>query len=242
LPDGTLLLSVGDGGNPPRQIDGALSREQAQNLDSHLGKIIRITDAGGVPTDNPFLDRPDAQPELFSIGHRNVQGLAYDPIRGRILATEHGSQGGDELNVIAAGSNYGWPRVAHAIEYGQEYRLITPYQTLAGMADPLAVWTPSIAPSGLVVYTGDVYPAWRGDIFAGGLRVNRNDNPGALFRIDLDEAGAIIGQQRINFGDSRVRDVRQGPDGYLYVLTASTQNYRDAGHRNGALWRLEPEG
>ena len=241
-PDGSLLIAVGDGGNPPRELGGALIREQAQRLDSHLGKILRITDAGAIPADNPFLNAPGAAPELFTIGHRNIQGLAFDPIRGRLYATEHGSQGGDELNLIAAGQNYGWPRATHGVEYGPERRLITPNQTLDGMVDPLAVWTPAIAPSGLAVYAGDVYPAWHGDLFVGALRINGNPNPGALLRLDLDDAGAIQGQERIDLGQVRVRDVRQGPDGYLYVLTTATAGFRDPGQVNGVLWRLEPEG
>lgn len=241
-PDGTLLIAVGDGGNPPRELGGALIREQAQRLDSHLGKILRLTETGAVPADNPFLEEAGARPELFSIGHRNIQGLAYDPIRGRLYATEHGSQGGDELNLIAAGRNYGWPRATHGVEYGPERRLITPNQTLDGMVDPLAVWTPAIAPSGLAVYTGDVYPGWRGDLFVGALRINGNPNPGALLRLDLNDAGAIQSQERIDLGQVRVRDVRQGPDGYLYVLTTATQGFRDPGQVNGVLWRLEPAG
>jgi len=239
-PDGSLLVAVGDGGNPPRALGGALIREQAQRLDSHLGKILRITDAGAVPADNPFLSQEGARPELFSIGHRNIQGLAYDPMLGRIYATEHGSQGGDELNLIAAGQNYGWPRATHGVEYGPERRLITPNQTAPGLVDPLAVWTPAIAPSGLAVYSGDIYPAWRGDLFVGALRIDGAPRTGALLRLDLDEGGALIGQERIDLGTVRVRDVRQGPDGHLYLLTTATQGFRDPGSRTGVLWRLEP--
>jgi glucose/arabinose dehydrogenase len=240
LPDGTLLITIGDGGNPPTMLEGAFIREQAQNPDSHLGKIIRINDDGSIPLNNPFLDRPDAKREIFTMGHRNSQGMVRDPISGRIYATEHGSQGGDELNLIQPGANYGWPRVAHAVEYGPERRPISPFQTLPGMVDPLIAWNPGIAPSGLEIYRGDRYPAWRGDLFAGGMRLAGRPNPGALLRIDLDDNGVVIGQERIELGDVRIRYVRTGPDGLLYLLTTATENYRDRGQRNGALVRIEP--
>lgn len=242
LPDGTLLVTIGDGGNPPTMLEGAFIREQAQNLDSHLGKIIRIRDDGSIPTDNPFLDRPDAKRELYSVGHRNPQGLAIDPVSGRVYETEHGSQGGDELNLITAGCNYGWPRATHGVEYGPERHPITPHQSLPGMVDPLVAWAPAIAPSGLTVYRGTRYPGWDGDVFAGGLRLVGRPNAGALIRIDLDETGRVLGQQRIDFGPVRVRDVRTGPDGQLYVLTTAIDNFRDRGQRNGRLLRIIPPG
>jgi glucose/arabinose dehydrogenase len=240
LPDGTLVFSIGDGGNPPTMLEGGFIREQAQNPDSHLGKIIRLHDDGRIPTDNPFLDRPDAKRELYSMGHRNPQGLALDSKSGRLYSTEHGSQGGDELNLIKPGANYGWPRVAHAVEYGSERTPITPHRTLAGFADPLVVWDPGIAPGGIALYRGTVYPGWDGDLLASGLRVAGRPNPGALIRVDLSEDGAVLGQERINLGDVRVRDVEVGPDGKLYVLTTATENYRDSGQRNGVLLRLDP--
>jgi glucose/arabinose dehydrogenase len=239
LPDGTLIFTIGDGGNPPTMLEGQFIREQAQKLDSHLGKIIRIHDDGRIPTDNPFLDRPDAKRELYSYGHRNAQGLVRDPVSGRIYSTEHGSQGGDELNLIKPGANYGYPRAAHALEYGRELKPITPHQSLPGMEDPLIAWTPGIAPSGLEIYRGNRYPQWNGDLFAGGLRVDGRPNPGALFRIDLDEFGVVLGQERIDMGNVRVRFVQTGPDGLLYVLTTATENYRDRGQRNGRLVRIE---
>jgi aldose sugar dehydrogenase len=242
LPDKTLLFTIGDGGNPPTMLEGALIREQAQNLDSHLGKIIRIHDDGRIPTDNPFLDRPDAKRELYSIGHRNPQGLVRDPVSGRIYSTEHGSQGGDELNLIEAAANYGWPRAAHAVEYGPELTPITPHQSLPGMKDPLVAWVPAIAPSGLELYRGKIYPQWHGDLFAGGLRVAGRPNPGALFRIDLDDNGQVLGQERIDVGAARVRDVRTGPDGKLYLILTDTENYRDRGQRNGRIVRLDRAG
>jgi aldose sugar dehydrogenase len=239
MPDKTLLVTIGDGGNPPTSLEGGFIRNQAQNLDSHLGKVIRIKDDGSIPTDNPFLDRPDAQRQIYSYGHRNSQGIARDPVSGRIYATEHGSQGGDELNVIQAGANYGWPLVTYAVEYGPARTPITPNQALAGMVDPIAVWSPAIAPSGLAFYRGERYPAWSGDLLAGGLRTSTGN--GALIRLDLDNDGKVIGQDRIDLGAVRVRDVRVGPDGYVYVITTATRNFRDRGQRNGQIWRLKPK-
>lgn len=238
LPDKTLLITIGDGGNPPNSLDGSFIRNQAQNLDSHLGKVIRIKDDGTIPTDNPFLDRPDAQRQIYSYGHRNSQGIARDPISGRIYATEHGSQGGDELNEIKAGANYGWPLTTYAVEYGPARTPIVANQSLPGMVDPLAVWTPSIAPSGLALYRGNKYPSWDGDLLVGGLRLASGN--GAVIHVDLDASGKAINQERIDLGAVRVRDIRVGPDGYVYVITTATRNFRDKGQRNGQVWRLEP--
>jgi glucose/arabinose dehydrogenase len=222
LPDNTLLISIGDGGNPPLQLNGAPIRNQAQNLTSHLGKIVRLNDDGSVPSDNPFVDNPDVNPALWSYGHRNIQGLTYDPVSNRLWSTEHGARGGDELNLVEAGANYGWPIVTHSREYsGGE---ITNERSRPGMVDPLIVWTPAIAPSGLLVYQGDAFPTWQGDLFAGGL-VSQD-----VRHIDLDETGAILSETPIAIGQ-RVRDVRQGPDGLIYVLTDEP---------NGQLIRLEP--
>jgi glucose/arabinose dehydrogenase len=223
LPDGTLLISIGDGGNPPVSLGGALIRQQAQNKASHLGKILRLTDDGTIPKDNPFADARDAAGEVWSLGHRNIQGLAWDPIRTKIWASEHGALGGDELNLLKGGENHGWP----AVTYSREYVLglkISDAVSAPGMVDPVVVWTPAIAPSGLVVYTADKYPDWRGDLFAGGL-VSQD-----VRRIDLDEKGRVLGEESLRMG-ARVRDVRQGPDGLLYVLTDED---------SGRLIRLEP--
>lgn len=238
LPDQTLLISIGDGGNPPNSLDGSFIRNQAQNLGSHLGKIIRIKDDGSIPKDNPFVNTPGARPEIYSYGHRNAQGLVRDPVSGRIYATEHGSQGGDELNLIQSGQNYGWPKVTYGVEYGAARTPITPNQSGPGLIDPLAVWSPAIAPSGLAVVRSKKYRGWDGDVLAGGLRLDQGR--GALIRVDLDTAGKVIGQERIDLGDVRVRDVRQGPDGYIYVLTTAMRNFRDKGQRNGQLIRLMP--
>ncbi len=222
LPDNTMLVAIGDGGNPPVQLEGDLIREQAQNLNSHLGKIVRLNDDGSVPQDNPFVNRENADPAIWSYGHRNIQGLTLDPDTGRIWSTEHGSLGGDELNLLKVGENYGWPVVTHSREYsGGE---ISSERSRPGMIDPRAVWTPAKAPSGLAVYTGDRFPGWRGNLFAGGL-VSQD-----VRRIQLDESGNVVNQEPIEIGE-RVRDVRQSPDGFLYILTDQS---------NGKLIRIEP--
>lgn len=222
LADGTMLVSIGDGGNPPLEFDGQLIRVQAQNLGNHLGKILRLHDDGRIPDDNPFVAVEDAEPSIWSYGHRNIQGLAVNRETGQIWSTEHGSRGGDELNLIKAGQNYGWPVVTHSREYsGGE---ISSERSRPGMVDPRVVWTPAIAPSGLTVYNGTRFPDWQGDLFAGGLVAQE------VLRLDLDSSGNVVGQHAINF-TQRVRDVRQGPDDLLYVLTDD---------RNGKLIRLEP--
>ncbi len=224
LPDGTLVASIGDGGNPPIEYNGEFIRQQAQNRNSHLGKAIRLNDDGSIPSNNPFATSTDAKPAVWSYGHRNIQGITLDPTKNRIWATEHGSRGGDELNLIEEGENYGWPVVTHSREYSGG--LISPEKSRPGLIDPKVIWTPSIAPSGLAFYNGDRFPQWRGNLFAGGL-VSQD-----IRRIELDEAGNVIGQHSIPIGQ-RVRDVRQGPDGLLYILTDRP---------NGQLIRLEPVG
>ena len=222
LPDGTLLASIGDGGNPPIRLGDELIRQQAQNPGSHLGKVIRLNDDGSVPADNPFVGEANASPEVWSYGHRNIQGLTLDAGSGRVWASEHGSRGGDEVNLIEGGENYGWPVATYSREYSGG--LISPEQSLPGMVDPALVWTPSIAPSGLAFYRGDRYPQWQGQLFAGGL-VSAD-----VRRLELDGSGNIVNEQSIPIGQ-RVRDVKQGPDGLLYILTDEP---------NGQLIRLEP--
>ena len=204
LPDGTLLMPTGD---------GFTYREEAQKLDTLLGKIIRIHRDGSIPDDNPFVGRADARPEIWSYGHRNPQAILFDPVSGNVYAHEHGARGGDELNLIEAGKNYGWP----AITYGRDYNFagITPYTEYPGMEQPLVDWTPSIAPAGMAIYWGDLFPDWWGDLFVAAL-VER-----AVRRLDLED-GRVIGQE-ILFGelDERTRDVRVGPEGALYLLTES---------------------
>ncbi len=224
LPDGTLLVSIGDGGNPPTSLDGRFIRENAQDLSSHLGKIVRLRDDGTVPPDNPFGGRSGVAPGLWSMGHRNIQGLAVDRARGAVWATEHGSLGGDELNRVSAGANAGWPVVSRTRDYrtGQPVSAET---TRQGMLDPVLLWEVSVAPSGLAVYDGAAFPQWRGDLFSGSL-VSLD-----VRRLDLDESGAILGETALRVGQ-RVRDVRQGPDGFLYVLTDE---------RAGRLLRFVPD-
>jgi glucose/arabinose dehydrogenase len=224
LTDGTLLVSIGDGGNPPITLNGELIRQQAQNLGSHLGKIVRINDDGSIPADNPFVATENAEPEVWSYGHRNIQGLTFDPVTNRIWASEHGSRGGDEVNLVQGGENYGWPVATHSREYSGG--LISPEKSLPGMIDPKVIWTPSIAPSGLTVYNGDRFPQWQGQLFAGGL-VSQD-----IRRIEVDNSGNVVNEESISIGQ-RVRDVRQGPDGLLYILTDQD---------NGQLIRLEPAG
>ncbi len=222
LPDETLLVSIGDGGNPPLTLEGGLIRQQAQALDSHLGKVIRLEDDGSIPPNNPFSTDPAAQPEIWSYGHRNIQGLTWDAESRRVWATEHGARGGDELNLLQLGDNFGWPVVTHSREYFGPR--ISAEESRPGMVDPRVVWTPSIAPSGLELYRGNQFPEWQGDLFAGGL-VSRD-----IRHLELDDDGNVIQQRSIRI-DQRVRDVREGPDGFLYVLTD---------HPEGQLLRLEP--
>ena len=222
LPDGTLLMSIGDGGNPPTRIGDRLAREQAQNLASHQGSILRLDENGQPAPNNPLAKREGALPELWSIGHRNVQGLVSDTT-GRIWATEHGPRGGDELNVVEAGKNYGWPIVS----LGRDYRTneTIGLDTKSGMVDPIVAWTPSPGASGLAFYSGDKYPGWKGNIFSGGL-ASRD-----VRRVVLDERGQVVKQERLEIG-RRVRDVRQGPDGFLYLLTDE---------QDGELLRVVPK-
>ncbi len=211
LPDGTFLLSIGDGGNPPVRLDGEYIREQAQNRASHLGKVLRLNADGTPPDDNPFAGDPNADPYLWSMGHRNIQGMDWDAEREILWANEHGARGGDELNAIRGGENHGWPTVTFSVEYAGG-RAISPHRTLEGYVDPLVVWTPATAPSGLLVYTGEAFPDWRGDLLSGGL-VDQ-----AIRLVELDSAGTVTGERRLPMG-ARVRDVRLDPDGQIIVLT-----------------------
>ena len=246
LPDGTLLFSVGDGGNPPTEYNGELIREQAQNLSAHLGKIIRINDDGTIPNDNPFVGRPDVNPEIYSFGHRNVQGITYDQSSGRVLASEHGSKGGDELNSIEPGANYGWPLATFSTEYDAFSTAIAPTETAPEFIDPIAAWTPTVAPSAVVAYTGERYDA-AGDVFMAAMLLRSNTTiaayafspAGSILRLITDEVGGVTGQERISLGDVRVRSIGQGPDGYLYALTDTTDRQSRPGMNAGALVRIE---
>ncbi len=214
LPDGTLLVTTGDGFD---------YREHAQMLDNHLGKIIRVNDDGSVPADNPFVGREGALPQIWSYGHRNVQGILRDDATGRVYAHEHGAQGGDEINIVEPGKNYGWPVITHGIDYSGAR--VSPFVEYEGMEQPFLHWTPSIAPAGFTLYRGDRFPQWQGDLFAGALAGQH------VRRVHLVD-GAVASQEEL-FGElgQRIREVRTGPDGYLYLLTDK---------ENGSLLRVEP--
>ena len=223
LPDNTMLVAIGDGGNPPIQLNGENIRNQAQNLSSHLGSVVRLNDDGSIPQDNPFVGDAGANDAVWSYGHRNIQGMTIDPTTNRVWSHEHGSRGGDELNLMQAGENYGWPEVSYSDEYTGGR--VAEVSSRPDVPEPKLIWTPSIAPSGLAFYSSGRYSDWQGDLFVGGL-VSRD-----VRRIDLDGEGNILGEESISVGQ-RVRDVRQSPDGMLYVLTDE---------QNGALINIEPE-
>jgi aldose sugar dehydrogenase len=199
--DGTLYVTTGD-----RYSE----RDSAQDLSTTLGKVVRINADGTIPADNPFVQRRGALPEIWSYGHRNVQGAALHPQTGQLWTVEHGARGGDELNRPQAGKNYGWPVITYGVDYSG--LKIGEGTAKAGMEQPLYYWDPVIAPSGATFYTGDRYPGWRGSLFIGSLR------PGALVRLTLD-GDRVAGEARYLRDVGRVRDVVQGPDGLLYILT-----------------------
>lgn len=210
---GLMYVSTGERYNKPR----------AQNLADLGGKVVRLRDDGSVPPDNPFVGRPDARPEIFTWGHRNPQGLAVHPVTGAVWEVEHGPRGGDELNLLKPGANYGWPKATWGIDY--DGSVISPYKTLPGMEDPVRHWVPSISPCGLCFYTGDAFAAWKGSLFTGALSAN------ALFRLTLDGQRVVDEERLIENRLPYIRDVRQGPDGFLYLVTHSD---------DGGLFRLEP--
>jgi glucose/arabinose dehydrogenase len=201
--DGNIFLTNGE---------HFIDRNKAQTLDNDLGKIVRITPDGAAPKDNPFVNRSGARPEVWSYGHRNPQGLTINPADGKLWEQEHGAMGGDEINVIAPGKNYGWPLVSHGVNYDGS-PVGTGKQQAPGIEDPVWHWTPSIAPSGLTFYTGDLFPAWKGNLFNGALKFQ------LLSRLEVKD-GKIVKEERLLQGlHERIRDVRQGPDGALYLLT-----------------------
>ncbi|TGG95329.1 PQQ-dependent sugar dehydrogenase [Natronospirillum operosum] len=202
LPDDTLLLTLGDGFS---------YRNEAQNRQNHIGKIVRLNPDGSVPADNPFVDDPDTRDEIFTLGHRNPQGILYDADTDRIIAHEHGPRGGDELNIIRAGENYGWPLITTGVDYTGAR--ITPFTELPGLTTPILTWTPALAPSGITRYDGFLFPDWRGDYFIGGLAGQ------SVRRVRLHNGDAT--EEEVLFADrgDRFRDVRTGPDGALYLLT-----------------------
>jgi aldose sugar dehydrogenase len=206
LADDTLVIGLGDGFD---------FREAAQHLDSHTGTIVRIHRDGSIPDDNPFVGRDDAQPEIYSYGHRNVQGIVFDSRSGLLWAHEHGPRGGDELNLVFPGRNYGWPVATFGVDYTGAR--VSPYTSRPGMEDPLIDWTPSIAPSGMTLYRGEQFPDWDGNLFVTAL-VARD-----VRRIRLD-GRQVTGEERLfsEIGE-RLRDIKTGPDGALYVLTDKPQ-------------------
>jgi glucose/arabinose dehydrogenase len=215
-PDGHLFIGLGD----------RFSRkDDAQDVGNHLGKVVRIARDGSVPPDNPMIGRPGARPEIWSLGHRNIQGLAVHPVTGALWQTEHGPQGGDELNLIPPGANHGWPLLTHGRNYGSGTR-IGEEGPRAGFVQPLRWWGPvSIAPSGMAFVTSERYPAWRGHLLIGALRGQH------LVRLELDGPVVRAEHRLLDRLNARIRDVRQGPDGWIYVLTDGVE---------GQILRLQP--
>jgi glucose/arabinose dehydrogenase len=228
-----LFITLGDRQAPAR---GDLEAHPAQNLSNHHGSIIRLHDDGRVPADNPFVDQRGALPEIWSYGHRNVQGLAIHPETGDIWANEHGPQGGDELNLIRPGVNYGWPVIGYGVNYGSG-AAIHEGTHREGMETPVHFWVPSIGISGLLIYTGDRFPEWRGDLFVGGMvgqQLARLTMDGQRVEIEETLVQRVEIEETLVHGMGRIRDVRQGPDGYIYLAID---------HRQGEptpIVRLEP--
>jgi aldose sugar dehydrogenase len=213
-PDNNLFLATGDHFGP---------RDQAQNLGNHIGKLVRIRPDGSVPPDNPFVGRAGAKPEIWSYGHRNPQGLALHPVSGKLWEQEHGPRGGDEINIVDKGKNYGWPVIGFGIDYSGAK--IHESSRKDGMEQPIWYWVPSIAPSGMAFSTGDLFPGWRGNLFVGAL-VDRS-----LVRLELDGEKAVKEERLLRELRERIRDVRQGPDGALWVATDSS---------SGRILRIAP--
>jgi glucose/arabinose dehydrogenase len=212
--DGYLFISQGDRGKGSR----------AQDLKDHAGSLIRIHDDGRAPEDNPFVSRWFAKSEIYSYGHRNIQGAALNPWSGQLWTHEHGPQGGDEINIPEAGKNYGWPVITYGVNYGTGTKIGEGTQK-AGMEQPIYYWVPSIAPSGMSFYNAERFPAWKGNLFVGSLKFQ------LLVRLEL-EGNRVAHEERLLSGKlGRIRDVRQGPDGYIYLLTDE---------KNGKLVRLVP--
>lgn len=211
--DGNLFVTTGE-----RNL-----KTPSQDLSNHIGKIIRITPDGGVPKDNPFVNNKDAKPEIWSWGHRNVQGATLHPQTGKLWLTEHGPRGGDEINIPEAGKNYGWPVIGYGVDYsGAKMHEATQKE---GMEQPIHHWTPSIAPSGAMFYTGDLFKEWKGNFFTGSLVFT------SLYRIELNGEKVVKEEPIVEQLGERIRDVRQAPDGSIWLLT-------DA--RNGKVLRLTP--
>ncbi len=213
-PRGSLYITLGDRGN----------RRRAQDLADHAGSIIRLRDDGRVPDDNPFVNRTTVRPEIYTYGNRNVQGIALQPGTNQIWAHEHGPQGGDEVNILRAGTNYGWPVITYGRNYGLGTR-IGEGTAKPGMAQPVYYWVPSIAPSGMTFYDGKRFPRWHGNLFVGALKDQ------LLVRLEIRGERVVSEERMLANTLGRIRDVRSGPDGYLYLLTDAS---------DGVLARLEP--
>lgn len=222
---GYLFLTVGDRQAPP---SGDLEAHPAQDLSNHHGTTIRLHDDGRVPTDNPFVGQTGARPEIWSYGHRNSQGLAIHPETGDVWLNEHGPQGGDEVNLVLPGRNYGWPVVGYGVNY-RTGAAIHEGTHREGMEQPVHIWVPSIGIAGMLIYTGDRFPAWRGNMFVGGMVGQQ------LARLTL-EGQEIVSEETLVQGMGRIRDVRQGPDGYIYLAIDDRQGAPTS------IVRLEPAG
>lgn len=227
--NGYMFLTAGDRQAPPIGDRDELMAHPAQDLSNHNGVVIRLHDDGRVPSDNPFANQRGVLPEIWSYGHRSPQGLAIHPETGDLWETEHGPQGGDELNRIEPGQNYGWPVVGRGVNYGEFGRPIHVGIAEEGMANPTRFWVPSIATSGLMIYSGDKFPLWYGNIFAGGLVGEQ------MARLQLDDSYRnVVLEETLAYGIGRIRDIRQGPDGYIYLAISD---------RNGeptSVVRMEP--
>jgi glucose/arabinose dehydrogenase len=212
--DGNLFVSLGDHFAP---------RDDAQNLANHIGKIVRIKPDGSVPQDNPFAGKAGGKPEIWSYGHRNAEGLAFNPADGKLWEQEHGPQGGDEINIIQKGKNYGWPVIGYGIDYNGAR--IHESTSKPGMEQPLWHWTPSIAPSGMTFYSGDLFRGWNGSLINGALKFQM------IVRLELKDGKVVKEERLLQELHERIRDVRQGPDGALYLLTDNSA---------GRILRLAP--
>ncbi len=213
LPDGTLLITAGDGFN---------FREEAQSLTSMLGKVLRINPDGSIPKDNPFVGQKHARPEIYSYGHRNPQAVLISKAN-TVWLHEHGPKGGDELNLIKPGVNYGWPAITHGLDYSGA--LVSPFTKAKGMEQPVTYWVPSIAPAGMTEYQGDIFPQWQGDLFVAALAAK------SVRRLHLQDNKVVAQETMLAERKQRIRDIRTGPDGYIYILTDSEQ---------GQLLKLSP--
>jgi len=222
--NGYLFVSLGDRQVPP---SGDLEKHPAQLLTDHMGTVVRLHDDGRVPEDNPFVGHGDALPEIWSYGHRNAQGLVYDPATGNLWLNEHGPAGGDEVNLIRPGLNYGWPVVGYGVHYRTGAAIHAATQG-EGMENPAHIWVPSIATSGMLLYTGDRFPSWKGSLFVGGLAGE------VLSRLTLD-GERITREETLVHDMGRIRDVRQGPDGSIYLAI----DERGEG-RTAPIYRLVP--